>query len=46
MLGKIYFSGKKVKVGPENKVHSNFIGIIGSTLKEAGKPVLFKITST
>ena len=46
MLSKIYISDKKVKVGPENKVHSNFIGITGSILKEAGKPVLFKNTST
>ena len=44
MLCKIYFSDKKVKVGPENKVHSNFNGITGSIRKEASKPVLFKYT--
>ena len=44
MLGKIYFSDKKIKVGPEYKVHSNFIGITGSIRKEACEPVLFKYT--
>ena len=44
MLGKIYSSDKKVKVGPGNKVHPNFNGITGSIRKEACEPVLFKYT--